>query len=160
LRNFYLNKGFYNVEILSSYAKLIDENDFELIYNINAGKKFYFGELKLSLPLNYDENNFSDLNKTLNQLQDTPYSITSINDIVEDIDLIALNEQYESIDIKVIEKINQNKLNLEFVISESEKSFIKKINILETMLLVKMLYVINLKLMRVIFIMKFYIIKH
>ena len=129
LRNFYLNKGYYNVEILSSYAKLIDENDFKLIYNINPGKKFYFGELKISLPLNYDEDNFSDLNKTLNQLQDTPYSITSINDIVEDIDLIALNDQYESIDIKVIEKIDQNKLNLEFVISESEKSFIKKINI-------------------------------
>jgi len=129
LRNFYLNKGYYNVEILSSYAKLIDENDFELIYNINSGKKFYFGELKIALPLNYDEDNFSDLNKTLNQLQDTPYSITSINDIVEDIDLIALNDQYESIDIKVIEKIDQNKLNLEFVISESEKSFIKKINI-------------------------------
>ena len=36
LKNFYLNKGYYNVEINSSFAKLINENEFELIFNINA----------------------------------------------------------------------------------------------------------------------------
>ena len=130
LRNFYLNRGFYNVEILSSYAKLIRDNEFELIFNINAGSKIYFGSLKLSLPLNYDKDNFLDLSETLDQLSGTPYSINSINKIVEDIDNIALNEQFETIDVKVNENLNLNKLDLEFIINESEKSFIKKINIL------------------------------
>ena len=130
LRNFYLNKGFYNVEILSSYARLVNDNEFELIFNINAGSKVYFGDLKLSLPLNYDRENFLDLSKTLDQLSGTPYSINSINKIVEDIDNIALSEQFETIDVKVNEKFNLNKLDLEFIISESEKSFIKTINIL------------------------------
>ena len=40
LRNFYLNKGFYNVEIKSSFAKLIKNDEFELVYNINANDKF------------------------------------------------------------------------------------------------------------------------
>ena len=31
LKNFYLNKGFYDVEINSSFAKLIIESEFELI---------------------------------------------------------------------------------------------------------------------------------
>ena len=31
LKNFYLNKGYYNVEINTSFAKLIDKNKFELI---------------------------------------------------------------------------------------------------------------------------------
>ena len=130
LRNFYLNRGFYNVEILSSYARLVKDDEFELIFNINAGSKVYFGDLKLSLPLNYDRENFLDLSKTLDQLSGTPYSINSINKIVEDIDNIALSEQFETIDVKVIEKSNLNKLDLEFIVSESEKSFIKKINIL------------------------------
>ena len=130
LRNFYLNRGFYNVEILSSYAKLIKDNEFELIFNINAGSKIYFGSLKLSLPLNYDKDNFLDLSETLDQLSGTPYSINSINKIVEEIDNIALSEQYETIDVKVNENLNLNKLDLEFIINESEKSFIKKINIL------------------------------
>ena len=39
LRNFYLNKGFYNVKINSSFAKLLQNNEFELIFNIDAGNK-------------------------------------------------------------------------------------------------------------------------
>ena len=34
LKNFYLNQGYYDVTISSSFAKLIEDYDFELIYNI------------------------------------------------------------------------------------------------------------------------------
>src|SRR6056300_923431 len=47
LRNFYKNNGYYNAEINSSFAKIIDDNTFELIFNINAGPKISFGDLKL-----------------------------------------------------------------------------------------------------------------
>jgi len=42
LKNFYLNKGFYNVKINSSFAKLMDNEEFELIFNIDANKKIFF----------------------------------------------------------------------------------------------------------------------
>ena len=45
LKNFYLNKGYYNVEINSSFAKLINKDEFELIYNINPKQKIYFENL-------------------------------------------------------------------------------------------------------------------
>ena len=35
LKNFYLNKGYYDVSINSSFAKLLAPNEFEIIYNIN-----------------------------------------------------------------------------------------------------------------------------
>jgi outer membrane protein insertion porin family len=35
LKNFYLNKGYYNVKVNSSFAKIIEKNEFELIYNID-----------------------------------------------------------------------------------------------------------------------------
>ena len=55
LRNFYINNGFYNVDISSSFAKLISDNDFELVYNIDAGEKIFFGDLVVNYPLNYEK---------------------------------------------------------------------------------------------------------
>ena len=41
LKNFYLNNGYYNVQINSSFAKLIDDENFELIFNIDANEKIF-----------------------------------------------------------------------------------------------------------------------
>ena len=49
LKNFYLNKGFYNVDIESSSA-VFSENSFELIYNINSGNKYFIKNVKLDVP--------------------------------------------------------------------------------------------------------------
>ena len=129
LSNFYLNKGYYQAKIYSSFAKLINENEFELIYNIDAGPKFNFGDLSLNLPVDYDKSNFNQLEKLLKKLKNEPYSINSIEKILEEIDLLALEEQYESVDVQVIEKINDNVLNLTFEIIETEKFFVERINI-------------------------------
>ena len=130
LRNFYLNKGYYNVQISSSYAKIINDEEFELVYNINSGDKIFFGDFKLNIPSNYDRSNFSNLIKIFNDLRDEPYSINSLNKITTQIDLIALYEEYESIKIDVVENIDENLLNIEFIIQETEKNLISRINIL------------------------------
>ena len=129
LTNFFLNKGYYQVKVNTSFAKLIEDNEFELIYNIDSGPKFLFGDLKLNLPTDYDKDNFSKLEKLLNKLNNELYSINSIEKILEEIDILALDEQYESVDIQVIENIKDNKLNLTFNIIETEKFFVERINI-------------------------------
>ena len=40
LKNFYKNNGYYNVKVNSSFAKLLNENEFELIFNIDAKSKY------------------------------------------------------------------------------------------------------------------------
>ena len=40
LKNYYLNNGYYNVLINSSFARPIKNNEIELIFNIDAQKKF------------------------------------------------------------------------------------------------------------------------
>ena len=42
LKNFYLNKGYYNVTINSSFAKMINDQSFELIFNIDANSKIFW----------------------------------------------------------------------------------------------------------------------
>ena len=41
LKNFYLNRGFYNVKINSSFAKMMSDTEFELIYNIVPNNRFF-----------------------------------------------------------------------------------------------------------------------
>ncbi len=129
LRNFYLNKGYYDVNINSSYAKLINDDEFEIVFNIDAKNKFYFGDLNLDLPVDFKTSNFENLNKTFDNLKNKTYSINSVEKIIDEIDKISVNEQYESISANVIENIVDNKINLTFKIEETEKYFIKKINI-------------------------------
>ena len=129
LKNFYLNKGYYNVKVNTSFAKLVNDNQFELIYNINANEKYYFDNIDLELAIDYDENNFLDLKSTLKKLKGKPYSINNISKIIKKIENIVLREQYESVKVIPLESLIDNKINLTFKIEESEKFFVKKINI-------------------------------
>ena len=130
LKNFYINNGYYNAIISSSYAKLIDEDQFELVFNINSGNKIYFGNLDLILPTNYDQNDFIKLRKTFKELQGNLYSINLIEKIVNEINNLALYEQYETINVEVLESFRDNYLDITFKVDETKKIPIKRINIL------------------------------
>jgi len=131
LLNFYKDNGYYKASIESSTAKFVDNQNFELTYNINAGKKFIFNDLKITLPNDYDSQNFIDISNTFNDLKNTTYSLNKIDKILNEIDKIALGQQYEFINAKVEENIEgENKLNLNFVITESQKNYVEKINII------------------------------
>ena len=129
LDNFYKNKGFFNVNIESSYASYLGNNEFELIYNITSGKKYYFNDLILDLPLDYDLNNFKVLTSMFAQLKGEIYSLNSIDKILKEIDKIVLNKQYEFLKSSVTEKFKDNLIDLTFNINESEKFYVEKINI-------------------------------
>jgi outer membrane protein insertion porin family len=129
LKNFYKNNGFYNVIINSSFAKLVDENDFELIFNIDAGSKIFFGNLDLDLPADFEAKNFAPINKLFKKVKGKPYSINIIDKILNEIDTITTLEQYKFIKANVIENIDQNSINLKFVVEESEKIYVDRINL-------------------------------
>ena len=129
LKNFYLNNGYYDVKINSSFAKLIDETTFELIYNIDANNIYLFNNLNLILPDDFDKANYNEIYDLFKKLKNKPYSINRIEDIINSIDIISTNEQFESVKSSVEENINDNKINLNFVIENIEKSYVQKINI-------------------------------
>ena len=130
LKNFYKNNGFYNVKINSSFAKLIDDNDFELIFNIDSGNKFFFNNLELSLPSDFDEMNFNQIKKLFSKTKGKSYSINTIDKILDEIDSITTLEQYKFIKASVEENIDKNLINLNFIVKEGEKFYVNRINIL------------------------------
>ena len=129
LKNFYLNQGYYDVKINSSFARLIDSSNFELIYNIDANEIHYFNNLILNLPSDFDKSNFIKLENVFNELKGKRYSINKIEDILEEIDKITLQEQFETISASVDEEIINNKINLNFKIFKDVNLFVEKINI-------------------------------
>ncbi len=129
LKNFYLNRGYYDVKINSSFAKLRENNEFELIFNINANKKIFFNDLKITFPNDFDANNFSKLNELFDKIKGDHYSLSTVEKILDEINQITLNEEYRSITASVNENIVANKINLNFLIQETEKFLVDRINI-------------------------------
>ena len=129
LRNFYLNKGYYDIEINSTFAKMTNNGNFELIFNIDAKNKYFFNDIKLKLPSDFNKDNFEKVTSFFQNLKGKPYSIFSIEKIIEKLEVISIQEEYQSVASIVNEEIINNKINLEFELQETEKYFVKKINI-------------------------------
>ena len=129
LFNFYRNEGYHKAIIESSFANYIGEENFELVFSIKAGKKYYFNNFKLNLPPDYDIKNFVELTSLFKKLKGEPYSLNSIDQILTQIDKIALNEQYEFLSSSVNEIFNDNLIDFEFNVEELENLYVEKINI-------------------------------
>ena len=131
LENYYRNLGFYQVNILESFAELDSLGNFNLVFNINSGERFFFNDLVLNLPDDYDIKDFSKIVKIFSSLKGEKYSLNKFNQILSEIDKIASAKLYDFIDAKVEENIvKKNKINFTFNIVDSEKFYVERINIL------------------------------
>ncbi len=130
LKNFYLNKGYYDVKIESSTVEFFDDSSFKLSFKIDAGEKYTINKASLELPMDYDEKNFSKVNEILNKLVNKTYSFIKISKVVEEIDKVSLSREYDFINAEVIENIvDNNKIDIIFKVKESDKFYVEKINI-------------------------------
>ncbi len=130
LKKFYLNKGHYQVVISDSFIEYTDNNYFKLVYNINAGPKFTVDKATLSLPIDYDEKDFSNVKKRLAKLEGEHYSINKLKKIADEVEKLTLRNDYEFLDASFNEEIvSNNKLNLVFQIKEFPKQYLSKVNI-------------------------------
>ena len=130
LKRFYLNNGYYDVNISSVFAKLLDTGHFKIVFNINAGNIYTINNALLSLPIDYDPSNFTKISDNLEKIKGTEYSFLKIDKIINEIDRISLEKEYEFINASIEENIlNGDKLDLKIVISETEKKYVERINI-------------------------------
>ena len=130
LKNYYLDKGYYQVDISDSSARLLDSGKFNLVFNIDAGPVFTINKTDLIIPDDYDPKNFTKVNEILKDLENEVYSFTKLSKVVDQIDKVSLSREYEFITAKINEEIVENNLlNLKIVISETDKKYVEKINI-------------------------------
>ena len=130
LFKYFKNKGYYNVKIKSSYAKIIGNKFFELNFNIDAGNKYYFNDITMKIDTDFLDENFSKLDKIFKNLKGKKYSINSLNKILKEIDSLALQKEFVFINAKYEEKVlDDNKIDIEFLFEDLEKFYVEQINI-------------------------------
>ncbi len=129
LKKFFLNKGFFNVKIKSSYAKNVDNQYFELNFNIDAGKKYYFNEATLNKNITVDDN-IDEIKSIIKSLNGKRYSPKLLNSIVNEIDKISLlNEIVFTNTVYNLTIVEDNKINVQFIFEDLKKFYVDQINI-------------------------------
>ena len=129
LKKFYLNEGFYDVQINSNTIRLVNNNQVNLTYSINAGKKYYISEVKLidnSRVLKDENINF--IQKKFKVIKDEIYNQSLIKELSNDISKYLSDSNLDlNLDFEVIKNSNE-KLILSFFINEIlDKKIIDKI---------------------------------
>ena len=132
IENFYKNKGYYQVNVLEETIQYDEKSNFKLVFNINAGKKFYFNEFKVLLPDDYEKSYFNKITTKLNSYSGEKYSFKVLDKMLNEIEKIATDKQYEFLNANIDEQIVKgDKINVEIQISDDDyKTYVQKINIL------------------------------
>ncbi len=131
LLNYYKNLGYYKAKVNNSFAEFDEKGFFKLIFNIDSGDQYFFNDLKLNLPDDYNIEDFQTLNEIFVKLKGKKYSVDDLDSILKEIDKIASVRLYDFIDAEVKEQvIKDNKINFTFNIRDSQKFYVERINIL------------------------------
>ncbi len=130
LKNYYLNKGYYEVKIKSSYAKNINNEAFELIYNIDAGNKFFFKDITLENEDNFENENLTIIKKKINNLKGELFSQKKLNELIDQIDKVIIQEEFLFLNTKYKATIlEKNKININLNFENLNKFYVEQINV-------------------------------
>ena len=122
LKNYYLSRGYYDVQVLSSSAEITDMNNIDLTFSINAGKRYRFKKFSTDIDPVFDLSLFSDLKKVFEKYAGDYYSPFKVKKILENIDEIIDFNQLQFVQQVVKEYPDEDGIDIEFKIFEGENS--------------------------------------
>ena len=130
LNNFYKNRGYYNAKIKSTTGIITEDKQFELIFNINAGEKFFFDNLEIANTTNYSIDSLKKFQKKFKDLKGQKYSKKIINNLIDDLNQFILRNDFTLINAKFDESIKENnKIDINIFFDELDQKIVERINI-------------------------------
>ena len=131
LNEFYKNRGYFNVTIKSTSAIINNKNQFELLFNIDAGNKFYFNNIKFNESNIVNIDNFKDFEEKFIDLEGSIYSKKKINKLINEFNNFTLRNNYIFLNTSYKENIiDDNKIDISINFDDLDKHFVDRINIL------------------------------
>ena len=129
LLNYYKSLGYYDVKINTAQAEILNSNDVNLTFSINAGKRFTFNKIETIVDTTFDKSIFLPLEKIYKEIIGDYYSPSKITRVLKEIDQLVAKNNLQFVEHEVIETINDDTINLKFNIREGQKVLVERINI-------------------------------
>ena len=129
LKNYYLSRGYYNVEVVSSSAESKGETEIELTYSINAGERFRIKKLSTDIDPVFDKSIFQRLAEEFNKFAGDYYSPFKVQRILKKIDDIVDDNELQFVQHSVSETVDDGGIDIVFKIFEGPKVQIERVNI-------------------------------
>jgi len=130
LVNYYKSIGFYDVEVNSASAKILDKSNVKITYSINAGQRYVIDKISTNVDPVFDKELFYSLNEIYKETTGDFYSPFKITKILDEIDDLIDRNNLQFVEHRVKEVIENDKISLEFEIYEGEKISVERINVL------------------------------
>ncbi len=130
LKNYYKSLGYYDVEITSNSAELNKDKNIDLVYSINAGKRYRINKITTNVDSTFDKELFLSLNKDYKEYIGEYYSPFKVKDLLEKVDLIIEKNNLQFVEHNVEELIENDSISIKFNIFEGEKILVERINII------------------------------
>jgi outer membrane protein insertion porin family len=132
LKSYYKSLGYYDVKIVSSSATVNELGNVDIIYSIDAGKRFTITKISIAADPIFENNTFVSLNKNFKEYIGNYYSPFSIKELLVDIDEVIANKNLQFVSHDVKESIDNDlaEIQIQFTIFETEKTTIERINII------------------------------
>tara|TARA_B100002051_G_scaffold118431_1_gene112675 strand:- start:797 stop:3058 length:2262 start_codon:yes stop_codon:yes gene_type:complete len=136
LRKLYLDSGFRDIKIESKTEYLESKNKFNIYFYIDEGNLYSFDQFDLQINLNniksdqieQIKNNFDNLIKDKFN-KDKTFNLSNINSIEKDISKLLFDNGHSFFDIQIQEQLNDQNININFIISDSPPKYAKEITI-------------------------------
>ena len=129
LNNYYKSLGYYDVEINSAQAEVLNSSDVNLTFSINAGKRFTFKKIETIIDSTFNKSLFFPLENIYKEIVGDYYSPAKITKILKEIDKLITENNLQFVEHDVVETIANDEISLKFNIREGEKVLIERINV-------------------------------
>ncbi len=129
LKNYYKNKGYYEVNVKSTNVEYSEGEGFVLTYNINAGKRYKFSKIFADISETLDQSAFFSLEDEFNKLVGNYYSQKKLKSILDKIDKLNEQKELQFINHNILETLDGDGVEVKINIFEGEKVIIERINI-------------------------------
>lgn len=130
IKKFYLNNGYFDIQIPSVEIKKLNNNTVDIFYTISEGRLYQFGNFSLSeesKELDNETLEYIDLAK--NKFLKNYYSALNKERFIKNLINYFSVKKIEFLNPTILENKNNNKINLTLKIQKNQKTYINKIDV-------------------------------
>ena len=131
LVNYYKSLGYYDVQVLSDSSEIDPvKNSSNLVYTINAGKRYKINKISTNIDSVIDKKLFEPIVNDYKSIIGKYYSPFKVKKLLDEVDLLISKNDLQFIEHSVNEIIENENIEIKINIYEGKKELIERINIL------------------------------